>query len=142
MKMKISVGEKVEFDLGGLHFEVLRREIGDDGGTSIEVYDAHDRDTQVLRFDCFRKAPHYHMPPSARGQLELDPAKLGDGLDWSLQQLRTRLPEMLLEAGFPELSAKVDLADFEAGWTRVRDAVAAAPAASKTFEVDVPAPTS
>ncbi len=135
--MKISVGEKVAVDLGGLRFDVLRRDIDDDGGTSIEIYaDVDGEDTQVLRFDCFRQSPHYHMPPSAPGQLDLDPAEVGDGLDWALECTRERLPEMLEKAGYTQVAGRVDAGALRDGWTRVRDAVRTAPEPSQSFTYD------
>jgi hypothetical protein len=131
----MSVGDKVSVEIGGLRFDVLRREFEEDadGGTSIEVYgDVEGKPTQVLRFDCFRKAPHYHMPPSAPGQLELDPRQVGDPLDWALAQTREHLPEMLRKAGFPELSEQVDAAALRRDWERVKRAVETAPLPSRT----------
>jgi hypothetical protein len=132
--MKISVGEKVSVELGGLRFDVLRREVDEDGGTSIEVFgDVNGQAQQVLRFDCFRKDPHYHMPPSAPGQLRLDPAQVGDPLEWALAQTRDHLPEMLRKAGFEELSQTVDAEALRRGWERVKRAVETAPEPSQSF---------
>ena len=118
--------EKETVEMGGLRFVVMNRNLGEDGGPTIEVYgDVDGKSTQVLRFDCFRKAPHYHAPPGERSQLELDPAEVGDGLEWSLAQIRDHLPEMLTMAGFMKLSGDVDRQAFADGWTRVKDAVAA-----------------
>ncbi len=118
-------------EIGGLRFVVMHRSLGDDGGPTIEVYgDIDDESTQVLRFDCFRIAPHYHAPPSSGETLKLDPATVGDGLDWSLTQIRQHLPEMLATAGFTALARAVDREALAAGWTHVRDAVAATAPAS------------
>ena len=48
------------------------------------------------------------MPPSAPGQLSLDPKEVGTGLDWSFDQIREHLPEMIQTAGFTELAKTVD----------------------------------
>lgn len=113
MNADMRVSEKKTFEIGGLSFTVLHRELGEkygaDGGVSIEIYgDVDGEKTQVLRFDCFRKQPHYHMPPSAPGQLSLDPKEVGTGLDWSFDQIREHLPEMIQTAGFTELAKAVD----------------------------------
>ena len=118
--------ERQTVEIGGLRFEITHRTLQDDGGPTIEVYgDVDGESTQVLRFDCFRKAPHYHMPPSSPEVLKLDPATVGDGLDWSLAQIREHVPEMLATAGFMKLSRAVDREALAADWTQVRDAVAA-----------------
>jgi hypothetical protein len=135
-ELEVRVGEAIEVELGGLRFAVARREVGGDGGTSIEVYGEVDgTPTQVLRFDCFRQAPHYHMPPSAPGQLALDPREVGDGLGFALRCTRERLPELIRAAGYPELADRLDPEAFERGWERVREAVERAPEPTRTFRV-------
>ena len=126
--MEMRVSEKKTFDVGGLSFTVLHRELGEkDGGVSIEVYgDVAGERTQVLRFDCFRKEPHYHMPPSAPGQLDLDPKEIGDAMDWSMRQIGEHLPEMIQTAGFIDLAKTVDRDALRGqGPDRVREAIAA-----------------
>ena len=131
--MKISTGERVSVELGGLRFDVLRREIDDDGGTSIEVYgDVEGESTQVLRFDCFRKDPHYHMPPGVPGQLKLDQAEVGDPVNWALSQTRDHLPEMLRKAGFAALAEEIDAEALRRNWQVVQRAVETAPAPETT----------
>ncbi len=129
--MKIGQSEIAIVALGGLEFEVSAREIvdipklPDDGGITIGVYgESEGERAQVLRFDCFRNGPHYHMPPSAPGQLEID-ASEGDGLDWTFARIRDELPAMIERAGFGDLARRVDAAALRAGWERVRDAAAA-----------------
>ena len=51
-------------EVAGLEFLVESRDIGEDGGPTIRVYGmAQGERVQLLRFDCFRKAPHYHYDP-------------------------------------------------------------------------------
>jgi hypothetical protein len=79
----------------------------EDGGTSLHVCDAAG--LEHLRFDCFEKAPHYHYVRQAeqRNQvLQIDDIAI-DPVDWTLQCVRTRLPEMLDYAGAGELAAAV-----------------------------------
>lgn len=114
-------GAERALELGGLRFVVSRREFGGDGGPTVEVWGEVDgEDTQVLRFDCFRKAPHYHMPPSAPGVIALDPAEVGDGLDWTLDCVRHRLPEMVREAGFGALAGRLDAGALTRGADELR----------------------
>ena len=137
-KITISTGDKESVVLGGLVFEVLQRTIDDDGGYSIEVYGEADRETQVLRFDCFRKDPHYHMPPSAPGQLGLDAGEVGNGVEWALEQVRENLPEMISKAGFEALASDLDADLFRTSWELIRDAVDRAPEPSHTAVYDLP----
>jgi hypothetical protein len=144
-KLRIALGEKQVLELGGLEVEVLRREVGEDDGTSIEFFaDVAGERTQVLRFDCFRLDPHYHMPPSAPGQLAIDRNAVGDPIEWALACTRDRLPEMIRTGGYADLADKLDPRVLRAGATRVRDMVERAPAPdpAKAFEIEVELPVS
>jgi len=139
-KLRIALGEKQELALGGLEFEVLQRQVGDDGGTSIEIFgEAGGQRTQVLRFDVFRLDPHYHMPPSEPGQLAIEREKVGDPLEWALACTRDRIPEMIRAGGYADLADKLDPEVFSANADRIRGLVGRAPAPdmSKAFEVEV-----
>lgn len=69
---------------------------------------------EYLRFDLFDDPPHYHYNhPVVDGQytnnvVDYDTASNGPMLDWTLQKLRTRLPEMLRQAGGETVAAQVD----------------------------------
>jgi hypothetical protein len=109
--------------------ERIRTEGFSDGGVSVYVYGPGGHDH--LRFDCFRAEPHYHYQHPVSDDVQLhhqriagraesvvrdgrwyqvpfDTAANGDMFDWTLNCLRTRLPEMLAEAGASELAADLD----------------------------------
>ncbi len=123
--------EQKTVELVGLRFLVMHREFTGDGGPTIEVFaDIGGQDTMVLKFDCFRKMPHFHAPGTDTHVLRLDPATVGDGQEWVLARIREHLPEMLATAGFSALAKTIDRQALAKGWTKVRDAIAAtAPAA-------------
>ena len=107
-----------------------------DRGVSVYVYQSGTK-RDYLRFDCFEAEPHYHYHHlhalrdagaaiemahqqisghaesiTMNGfwhQLPFDSAANGDIRAWALDRLRTRLPEMLTEAGEPGLAARVDM---------------------------------
>jgi hypothetical protein len=63
-----------------------------------------------LRFDCFETHPHYHYIRNAEQVNQIvrfDQMAMGDPLEWTLQRLRHRLPEMLDYTGAGELAAEV-----------------------------------
>ena len=62
---------------------------------------------EILRFDCFNKAPHYHYGFSyiAQPPVPIDPAAVGDPLAWVCRCIQTRLPEMLGRAEASALGA-------------------------------------
>jgi hypothetical protein len=69
---------------------------------------------EYLRFDLFDDPPHYHYNhPVVDGQhtnnvVDYDTASNGPMLDWTLDRLRNRLPEMLRQAGGETVAAQVD----------------------------------
>ena len=75
----------------------------DDRGVSLHVYGVRDGEAlEHLRFDCFDEDPHYHYiswTDRSNVMLHLDPIADGDALQWTLERLRTRLPQMLEHAG-------------------------------------------
>ena len=63
---------------------------------------------QLLRFDCFRTAPHYHYDPTGKNeQQKLDPGD--DNVGWTVEQVRTRLDEMIQKAGYDALASQTDM---------------------------------
>ena len=69
---------------------------------------------EYLRFDLFDDPPHYHYNhPVVDGQytnnvVDYDTASNGPMLDWALDRLRTRLPEMLRQAGGAAVAEQID----------------------------------
>jgi hypothetical protein len=69
---------------------------------------------EYLRFDLFDDPPHYHYNhPVVDGEytnnvIDYDIASNGPMLEWTLDKLRTRLPEMLRQAGGESVAAQVD----------------------------------
>jgi hypothetical protein len=111
-------------ELGGLTFKVCYTELPDNGGPTIMVFgEVGGEPTEVLRFDAFRKGPHYHAPTSSP-ENPLD--HVDDPLKWSLTQVRDNLPELIVSAGFPDLAGAVDGAALAQGWDRVKQATDAA----------------
>jgi hypothetical protein len=87
-----------------------------DEGVTIHVFDAGDG-REYLRFDMFDDEPHYHYihrtddDSVVNNVIDFDRVALGDMLPWTLDKLRTRLEEMLAEAGGDELAKTVDADD-------------------------------
>jgi len=104
--------QEMTIDAGGVQLRVENREIGEDGGPAVCVYAAVDgTDIQVLRFDCFRKDPHYHFDPAGTNdKRDLDPDSVPDPVSWTLDQLGNHLEELIREAGFETAAMKVDQA--------------------------------
>ena len=105
------MNEKV-FDIGGVELHVDQRNFGSDGGPSVRVYgEADGENIQLLRFDCFRKDPHYHYDPSGKNdQRHLDKESVPDSVAWTIEQLGQNLVEMIHTAGYSSVADKVDQA--------------------------------
>ncbi|MFT5201789.1 MAG: hypothetical protein ACI9C1_001167 [Candidatus Aldehydirespiratoraceae bacterium] len=81
-----------------------------DEGVSIHVVSVAD-DFEYLRFDMFLDEPHYHYVDKAADSntiVNFDTIAHGPVVDWTLMQLRTRLPEMLRYVGANDAADSVD----------------------------------
>jgi hypothetical protein len=82
-----------------------------DEGLSLHVCGTDDGH-EYVRFDVFAGEPHYHYnhpgPEIVNNVIDFDVAAHGDMLPWALECLRSRLPEMLAEAGGASLVAGLD----------------------------------
>lgn len=103
-----------------------RTEQLDDRGVSIHVFGEQDgARLEFLRFDCFQEDPHYHYiswRDKQNHMLHLDPVADGDPVEWALERIRSRLPQMLERAGAAELAARVDPRAVEALLPRITEA--------------------
>jgi hypothetical protein len=87
-----------------------RRGIGGDEGLTFDVTAAGEKDgARILRFDCFSKTPHYHVGSSPKSPVhDMNAEGITDPVRWTLEQLKTRLPSMVAEAGYDEVAKTVD----------------------------------
>jgi hypothetical protein len=112
-------------EAGGLVFEAENRTFGDDGGPALLVFgDVDGERVQILRFDCCRKAPHFHYDPT--GKNELHQLERGaDSIGWSMDQVRTRVDEMIRTAGYDAVADQTDMAEVEAAGGQIEEALRA-----------------
>jgi len=99
-----------------------REDIPGDAGLCIQIYAEVDgQDTELLRFDCFTNAPHYHYGPELGNErLMLDATAAGDPLAWALERFeRGRLRPMIERAGYPAVAAALDDDAFQAAMPNV-----------------------
>lgn len=98
----------------------------DDSGVSIHVVGLHEGEAlEYLRFDCFIEDPHYHYVSwreKSNEMIHIDAVADGDPLDWALERIRTRLPQMLERAGAGSLSSRVDARLLDATLPRLAEA--------------------
>jgi hypothetical protein len=118
----------------GVAMEEIREAVAgqdiDDNGVSLHVVGAEDGH-EYLRFDMFEHEPHYHyIEQSGERQtiLDFDRVAHGEMLPWVLNQLRTRLPEMLCHAGGGDWVGKLDFEQIETSLVEVERLAAEAEA--------------
>lgn len=106
--------EELTANYQGAEMEVIQAatqgQVVEDNGVSIHVFDAKDGH-EYLRFDMFYKGPHYHyIELSGKKQtiVDYDRVAHGEMLPWTLDQLGSRLCEMLEFAGGKALVVRLD----------------------------------
>ena len=109
-----------EVDLGGLRFSVSFR--GAAGATLRVARAAPGGWDELLRFDDFIDAPHYHVP-AAGDAIMVDRNAVGDPLDFYITQLRDHLGELLVTAGFTDIVGDLDLGAVREGVEEIRKAM-------------------
>jgi len=88
-----------------------RRGVGGDEGLTFDVMVADPKEAgeRILRFDCFKKNPHYHVGPAHKDTVHnMKTEGIEDPLSWTLDQLKNRLASMITEAGYEEIARRID----------------------------------
>ena len=85
---------------------------GIDEGLTVDITTAgsEDEGKRILRFDCFYKNPHYHIGAFGGKQAahKMKDEGVEDPVSWTLEQIKTRFPAMVKQAGYEEIAEKID----------------------------------
>jgi hypothetical protein len=84
---------------------------GSDEGLTFDITTAsrEDEGKRILRFDCFYKNPHYHVGASGESAARsMKDEGVEDPVCWTLEQLKTRFPSMVKQAGYQEIAEQID----------------------------------
>src|SRR5258705_9990512 len=106
--------DPIIIEQAGMRMTVAHRQGlgGSDEGLTFDITTAgpEDEGKRILRFDCFYKNPHYHVGPSGgeSAAYKMKDEGIEDSVQWTLTQLKTRLPAMIKQAGFDEIADRVD----------------------------------
>ncbi|MEO2166894.1 MAG: hypothetical protein ABGY42_02010 [bacterium] len=134
--IEIATGKPVEVPCGPLVFRIRRREVGDDGGISIELYGARaGEEAELLRFDLFRKDPHYHVPSGGNPTGHIDPAE--DALAYALDRIESKLPTMLRDSDAAEHASAIEALAMAPVVGQLRQAAAQAPDPSESRRIEL-----
>ncbi len=104
--------DKLTLESSGLQVLIeARHSGGGDEGVTFRVYGIKEGNNKVelLRFDCFKKNPHYHYDPTGKNELHsFDRKKTPNPLEWVLAQLKCQLPAMIQHAGYAGIARATD----------------------------------
>jgi len=106
--------EPIIIEQAGMRMTVAHRQGlgGSDEGLTFDITTAgaEVEGKRILRFDCFYKNPHYHVGPSGgeSAAYKMKDEGIEDPVRWTLEQLKTRFPSMVKQAGYEEIAAKID----------------------------------
>ena len=97
-------------DAGVVNIALSYRPNMEDQGLSVQVYaDVEGKDTEILRFDCFDQAPHYHYGPDNHNiRFFLDKTTAGNPLGWTMNNLRNNLASMVRRSGYDDLANSLE----------------------------------
>ena len=98
-------------EAGSIRFGIEFRHLANDRGIAIHVLgDVGGEEIELLTFDCFENAPHYHYGPRAKNQrLYLDKTSTPDPLQWALDLFKGgKLAPMLERAGYRDHAADLN----------------------------------
>ena len=103
--------DPIVFEADGMRIWVdHRRGVGGDAGLTFDVTVAGDEaGARILRFDCFSKTPHYHIGPAGKDSVhDMNAEGIADPVRWTLDQLKSRLPALVTQAGYDEIANGID----------------------------------
>jgi hypothetical protein len=104
--------DPIIIEQAGMRMTVAHRRSGSgDEGLTFDITTAGPEDAgkRILRFDCFYGTPHYHVGASREdASHKMKDEGVEDPVRWTLEQLKTRFPAMVKQAGYSEIAAKLD----------------------------------
>ena len=106
--------DPIIIEQAGMRMTVAHRQGlgGTDEGLTFDITTAgsEDEGKRILRFDCFYKNPHYHVGASGGEQAahKMKEEGVEDPVRWTLDQLKTRFPAMVKQAGYEEIAERID----------------------------------
>jgi hypothetical protein len=105
--------DPIVIEQAGMRMTVAHRKGlgGSDEGLTFDITTAGPQEEakRILRFDCFYNNPHYHIGASDdRSSHKMKDEGVEDSVRWTLEQLKTRFPAMVKQAGYEEIAQRID----------------------------------
>lgn len=117
--------EEERFAAGNITFAVRELHTRRGDGVSVDILARlSDQELSVVRLDWFPDCPHYHYNPRTEENIEipLDPALIGDSMDWFLDRIPERLSDMIDGAGHPDIAKAIDSGELTRAMPEVKAA--------------------
>jgi hypothetical protein len=112
--MENTKSDPIIIEQAGMRMNIAHRQGlgGSDEGLTFDITtaDPENEGKRILRFDCFYKNPHYHVGASGgeNAARKMKDEGVEDPVRWTLEQLKTRFPAMVKQAGYEEIAEKID----------------------------------
>ena len=111
--MEKTKSDPIVIEQTGMRMTIAHRQGfgGSDEGLTFDITTAGPKDEgkRILRFDCFYKNPHYHIGASGEESVHnMKDEGIEDPVRWSLDQLKSRFPSLVRQAGYQEIAARID----------------------------------
>jgi hypothetical protein len=106
--------DPIIIEQAGMRMNIAHRQGlgGSDEGLTFDITTAgpENERKRILRFDCFYKNPHYHVGASGgeNAARKMKDEGVEDPVRWTLDQLKTRFPAMVKQAGYEEIAERID----------------------------------
>jgi len=112
--METTKSDPITIEQAGMRMTIAHRHGlgGSDEGLTFDVTTVgqEGEGKRILRFDCFYKNPHYHVGASGgeSAAYKMKDEGVEDSVRWTLEQLKTRFPAMVKQAGYEEIAGRID----------------------------------
>jgi hypothetical protein len=112
--METKKTDPIIIEQAGMRMNIAHRQGlgGTDEGLTFDITTAgpENEGKRILRFDCFYKNPHYHVGASGgeNAARKMKDEGVEDPVRWTLDQLKTRFPAMVKQAGYEEIADRID----------------------------------
>jgi len=104
----------IVIEQGGMRMTIAHRKGlgGSDEGLTFDITTAEPENEakRILRFDCFYNNPHYHVGASGgeAAAYKMKDEGIEDPVRWTLDQIKSRFPAMVRQAGYDEIAERID----------------------------------
>jgi hypothetical protein len=123
--------DPIIIEQAGMRMNIAHRQGlgGTDEGLTFDITTAgpENEGKRILRFDCFYKNPHYHVGASGgeNASHKMKDEGVEDPVRWTLDQLKTRFPAMVKQAGYEEIAERIDQRSIAEQLTRLESEILA-----------------